>query len=366
MHPAMYPYRPLVAGILGLALSFGFVSLASANQPPPEAGGTPREESFSEVHNRAVAAFLKGRLDEALKDFNRAIKIDPTVALAYYNRGNVRLALKDATGAVADYTEAIKLRADFALAFMNRGSAYSNLWRLDEALADLNEAVRIEPKLADVFYNRAIVLLKRGENAKAMQDYAQVLRLDSPTTDQGAENRLKILQERQDGEVMPDDPTRITSELSHGRMTEFVLSLLERSCLAAGGDAKALAQVARKEGWTSVPRSRLAKENSSDFIINAWIFKFLQSAFYVVQSSVTQDEVVCSVSSMPVSGHLRDDFKQAITHRFEAKLEADITAPDESQTRYMLPGSVRGPTDLQIIHREKVRFMTLRTVHRGS
>ena len=44
-----------------------------------------------------------------MADYDIAIKLRPTYASAYYNRGNLRLDTGDKDGAVADYQQAVKL-----------------------------------------------------------------------------------------------------------------------------------------------------------------------------------------------------------------------------------------------------------------
>lgn len=369
MLPARWQRRPVLAGLFIALASLQGVAVSIAT-PPPHQAADPAEqvspgEEFAQVHDRAVSAFLKGKLDEALIDFDRAIALSPKNALAYYNRGNVRFALRDVNGAIADYSEAIKFRDDFGLAYMNRGSAYSNLWRLDEAIADLDEAVRLEPKLSDAFYNRAIVHMKRGDRAKGMGDYEQMLKLDRSVSDDGAENRFQTLLDRGQQNAIPDDPTTLTSEISHGRITEYLLALLERSCLAAGHDAKALTQVASKEGWFAIPESRLRKEPGGEALLAGWTHRFLESIFYVILSKGDDGRsLVCSVSAMPISDHMLEDFKGSLKDRFKAVHAADIKAQDRDESRYTLPNNATTePQDLQVVHRKSVRFVTLRTTY---
>lgn len=59
--------------------------------------------------NRGLAFKVLGRLQEAERDYSRAIALDARYAAAYTNRGNVRLLLNDTAGALADYRRAIRL-----------------------------------------------------------------------------------------------------------------------------------------------------------------------------------------------------------------------------------------------------------------
>jgi len=100
-----------------------------------------RQKQFRAFHDKGVALYELGRLEEAIAVFSTAIRLDPTSSLALYNRGSAHLQQNQFEQAIADYTEAIRLKSGFFLAYMNRSSAYSYLGKLDDALADINEAV---------------------------------------------------------------------------------------------------------------------------------------------------------------------------------------------------------------------------------
>jgi tetratricopeptide (TPR) repeat protein len=59
--------------------------------------------------NRGLAFHQLGRLEDAERDYSKAIEMDPSYAAAYINRGNVRLLRNDATAALADYRKAVRL-----------------------------------------------------------------------------------------------------------------------------------------------------------------------------------------------------------------------------------------------------------------
>ena len=52
----------------------------------------------------------EGNYVEALKNFNRAIEIDPDNATAYFNKGTVKVKLGDLTGSKNDFLKAFNLR----------------------------------------------------------------------------------------------------------------------------------------------------------------------------------------------------------------------------------------------------------------
>jgi len=104
-------------------------------------------------HGRACLD--KGKYDDAIADYTKAIGLDPNVALAYTNRG-LAYERKNALGrayerknalgrAIADYTKAIALDPNDANVYTNRGVAYGKKGEVGRAIADFRKALEINP-----------------------------------------------------------------------------------------------------------------------------------------------------------------------------------------------------------------------------
>jgi protein O-GlcNAc transferase len=125
-------------------------------------------------NNRGAALKELGRLEEAAASYGRAIALKPDYADAFYNRGNVLKELKRYAEALRDYDQAIALKPDYVDAFNNRGSALKALKRFEDAVASYDQALALRPDNADAWHNRAGALheLKRFEEAVASCDRA--------------------------------------------------------------------------------------------------------------------------------------------------------------------------------------------------
>ena len=67
---------------------------------------------------------ITDKVDDAVADYDEAIRLQPDSAAAYYNRGLAKDALKRYDDAIADYDEAIRLQPDATpAAYYNRGAA---------------------------------------------------------------------------------------------------------------------------------------------------------------------------------------------------------------------------------------------------
>ena len=79
-------------------------------------------------------------VNNSLMDFSAAIRLSPSCAYLYYNRGGVYVRRKDYSRAVDDYTQAIALDPNLGEAYYNRGLALIESGKTDEGIRDLSKA----------------------------------------------------------------------------------------------------------------------------------------------------------------------------------------------------------------------------------
>ena len=84
--------------------------------------------------------------EKALKDFNRAIDIDPTRADGFVGRANTLNTLGRYEESLKDYDIAIGIDPELANAYVNRGSAYSHLGQYEKAIADYEKGLESGPQ----------------------------------------------------------------------------------------------------------------------------------------------------------------------------------------------------------------------------
>ena len=89
------------------------------------------------------------RPEKAIRAYDNALRLDPSGAGAYTNRGIAKTQLGCYEEAIADFDQAIRLNPKLAEAFFNRGLAKSNLDLKKEAQADLNVALDLARKLGN-------------------------------------------------------------------------------------------------------------------------------------------------------------------------------------------------------------------------
>ena len=105
------------------------------------------------VFEQALQASRNGEAEQALPLWDRFLEQHPSDSAALSNRGNVRLVLGDADGAIADQTRAMELSPEEIDPHLNRGTAEEALQQWDAAAADYNWILERDPQEASALYN---------------------------------------------------------------------------------------------------------------------------------------------------------------------------------------------------------------------
>ena len=69
--------------------------------------------AYATYYNSGLAKGRSGNHQGAIADFNKAIAINPKLAIAYGDRGVSKKALGDYQGAIADYNKAIEINPQY-------------------------------------------------------------------------------------------------------------------------------------------------------------------------------------------------------------------------------------------------------------
>lgn len=126
----------------------------------------------------------QGRLNEAIRGYQMALKLKPDYAEAHNNLGNVFVRQRRLEDAVKEYQSASKLAPGYSLAHYNLGDIYKDQGHLEDAVKEYEMALKLKPDLAEAHNNLGVVYGKLGHLKEAVQEYQTALRLqpDDPKT----------------------------------------------------------------------------------------------------------------------------------------------------------------------------------------
>jgi tetratricopeptide (TPR) repeat protein len=139
-------------------------------------------------NDRANKYYEKGRYDDAIEDYTRALQVNPNDPVAYYDRANAYYRKGQYDRAVEDYTKAVEINPQDEEAYFNRGLAYFSLGRFEEAAGDYSRAIEIDPQDADAYNNRGNAYTEMGRYDEAVRDYTTALEI-RPGDDNAYRNR---------------------------------------------------------------------------------------------------------------------------------------------------------------------------------
>lgn len=158
--------------------------------------------------NRGIFYCITGNYNQSIRDFNRALQLDSTRALAYLSRGTCRLKmtehilklpehpgqmnipagsertleteetdkvlmLEDYNIILEDYNKAISLQPGLLFGYFNRACIYLKIKKFDLAIADLDKAIELEPEFAEAYYNRGLTRILMDDTASGALDLSK-------------------------------------------------------------------------------------------------------------------------------------------------------------------------------------------------
>lgn len=135
----------------------------------------------------------KGDFEAALKDYTRAVEMEPTNPELLNSRGKTYFDMAGSgkyknqekaliEKALKDYTEALSkpkiTNASKSEALSNRGAALGMAGRFEESIRDISESIALDSTNKNAYANRSIAYLNTGQYEKALSDYQSYLKYD--------------------------------------------------------------------------------------------------------------------------------------------------------------------------------------------
>lgn len=127
--------------------------------------------------SRGITHLVAQKWNAARSEFDAAIALEPTNALAYDYRGCCYFAEGAADSAIRDFSRVIELEPQNYRGYLGRGNSYRAKHSLELALADLGRSIRLNPTNADTYNSRAAIFNEIGDLTNAIKDCSSSLGL---------------------------------------------------------------------------------------------------------------------------------------------------------------------------------------------
>jgi len=113
-----------------------------------------------EFKNKLGLAFLNNNMyDEAIIEFEEAVKHNPTLSIAYNNLGRAYLAVGRYDDAITAFKKAISLNPDYADFHNNLGVAYYKKQFCRKAVEEFQQAIKINVYYAEAYFNLGLTYI---------------------------------------------------------------------------------------------------------------------------------------------------------------------------------------------------------------
>lgn len=155
-----FPASASVVSIGSSAAYSCYKAAASTVKPAPgdlsacklalEQDALPRHDVVATHVNRGIVLLRRGDTDAAVRDFDRAIRLDPHQPEAYLNKGVALVRLSDDAAAIQLFTVALENdTAKPEIAHFGRAVAHEKSGNIREAYFDYRRASEIDPEWRD-------------------------------------------------------------------------------------------------------------------------------------------------------------------------------------------------------------------------
>jgi len=111
-------------------------------------------------------------MDDARKELEQELKIDPRNAAAEFVLGELDLQTAKLDEAIAHFSRAVNLDAGFVDAFLELGRALTSAGKASEAVAPLENAVKLQPENPMTHYRLSIAYSRVGRKEDAQRESA--------------------------------------------------------------------------------------------------------------------------------------------------------------------------------------------------
>jgi Tfp pilus assembly protein PilF len=142
------------------------------------------EENSSFAHNNLGLVLAEhSALEEAIKEFRRAVEIDPAFVEAHTNLGNFLAQRGLRREAIDHLYRALEIDPKFAHAHNTLGNILADGGELEDAIRHFRQALQTNPESAMTHYNLGRALAKRGDSEEAMVHYHRALEINPGDAD---------------------------------------------------------------------------------------------------------------------------------------------------------------------------------------
>ncbi len=135
---------------------------------PRRSRSTP--EKIINTFKNGVREVDEGHPKKAIKYFTEAISASRNSAKLHHYRADAYALGDEHEQAIVDYDTAVRLNPKYPDTYLDRGNSHYQLGHNETALKDFSEAIRLKPEWGEAFANRAVIHTELGNAEESEAD----------------------------------------------------------------------------------------------------------------------------------------------------------------------------------------------------
>ena len=135
--------------------------------------------SYAQAHNNLGIALQKlKKLNQAIDSYKKAIALNSIFPEAYNNLGNAKREIGNSKDAVQYFKKALEIKFDFPDAHHNLGSAYEETGNVNDALKSFEKAIEIKPNYFQAYNSLGLLLTSLLKFDEATKVYNEAIKIN--------------------------------------------------------------------------------------------------------------------------------------------------------------------------------------------
>jgi tetratricopeptide (TPR) repeat protein len=143
---------------------------------------------------RGVSYFHLKEIDLCLKDYKKAIALDPELLDVYEARSLVYLNQLEYSSALDDLNQYILRSQDNKNVYLLRSKAHLGLKNYDQSLQDCNYVIKLDQKYAEAYFIKGFIFIKHENYQQAVVNLSRCIELGFKTNDVYKERYYCLIQ----------------------------------------------------------------------------------------------------------------------------------------------------------------------------
>lgn len=149
-----------------------------SDEEVPKNSSLTRQQQALEHNELGNLYESKGRYEQAIAEYEKAIELDPKLAMAYSNLGSVYSNIGLLNKAIVKYKKAIRIDPKATFAHNNLGNAYYARGNYSRAIKEYKITLILDPSSAYAYNNLGDAYLRKGHPNLAIRYFNKAIELD--------------------------------------------------------------------------------------------------------------------------------------------------------------------------------------------